>query len=156
VSARITISYIVPSGYEPGDYAVLFGNGGSGSIDYDTPLSAELWPFFPGGSGLYGFGHAPFGRFRFGHCWAMRTAGFGHLPWGRFPFGHGAVRIKAVDIVDECGDYKYALVAYDAAGNESADSPEEVTVTIHIAPAAPTGLIKTSYNRTTGDLILAA
>ncbi len=140
----------------PGDYAVLFGNGGAGSIDWNTPMTGQKYDLFPNGAGIYGFGRAPFGHHRFGHGHAMRTAGFGHLPFGRHPFGHGAAVVAATDTVDSCGSYKYAFACYDAAGNQHEGAPDEVEVEVHIAPPAPAALTKTSYNKDTGVLTLAA
>lgn len=154
MSAIITIEFTVPVGFIPADYARLFGNGGSGDINYETPLSNDIFELFPSGVGIYGFGHAPFGHHRFGHCHSMRTAGFGHMPFGHHPFGHGSAVITATYIVTQCGDYKFAFQCYDAAGNVDEGDPEETTVVVHIAPAAPTGLAKNSYDKTTDVLVL--
>ncbi len=156
MSARVTLEYTVPAGYEVGDYAQLFGNGGSGDIDFDTPLSNQQINLFPGGAGIYGFGHAPWGHFRFGHAHSMRAPGFGHMPWGHFPWGHGAATIRATHIITECGEYKFAFGCFDAVGNQHTGSPEEVTVIAHITPDAPTGFTKNDYNKTTDVLTLDA
>ncbi len=155
MSAQVTITFAVPPGHLPGDYAKLFGNSGAGDIDYNTPLNNNIYELFPQGAGIYGYGHAPFGHFRYGKGHAMRTAGYGHLPFGHFPFGIGTTIIEATDIVDACGTYKYAFVCYDAAGNEDAGTPEEAEIEIHLAPPAPLfGLEKNSYNKTTDVLVL--
>jgi len=151
-----TIEFSVPVGYDPDDYARLHGNGGSGSIDWNNPVSAETFGLFPRGNGLYGFGHAPWGHFRFGHGHDMRTAGFGHLPWGYFPFGHGTAIIKARQLLAACGDYKFGFACYDKAGNLHTGTPDETTLNIHVAPAAPTGLTKSSYDKDTDVLVLTA
>ena len=39
MSAKITILWAVPAGYSIGDYARLYGNNGSGDIDYTRPLT---------------------------------------------------------------------------------------------------------------------
>ncbi|RKY04554.1 MAG: hypothetical protein DRP66_11585, partial [Planctomycetota bacterium] len=115
---KITLQFVVPAGFIKGDYARLYSDAGAGIIDYDTPVDNRLYDLFPAGAGIYGFGHAPFGRFRFGHGHAMRAIGFGRLPFGRFPFGHGSAQITATHkVAAECGDYKYAFRTYDAAGN---------------------------------------
>jgi len=153
VSILITIDFVVPVGYQAGDYARLCTNGGSGDIDYDNPLEA-IYDLFPNGAGIYGWGHAPWGHFRWGHAHSMRTAGWGHLPWGRFPWGHGTAVITAQYRADCCGAYKFAFACYDTAGNVHAGTPEEVTVHVHIAPPAPVGLKLYSYNKTTDVLVL--
>ena len=105
---------------------------------------------------MFGFGLAPWGHFRWGHCHSMSTAGWGHLPWGHWPWGHGTVTIKATNQVDVCGDYKFGFTCYDSLGNLHEGSPEEAAVEVHIAPPAPTGLKKNSYNKTTDVLVLDA
>jgi len=154
--AKATIKFVVPVGYEPGDYARLHGNGGSGDIDFDNPLTDRILDLFPNGAGIYGFGLTAFSRHRFGKAQAMRTQGFGQLPFGYAPFGFGTNVIEATDEINECGAYKYALVCYDQAGNEDNGDPEQATLHIHIAPDYPDQMKKYSYNKTTGVLILAA
>ena len=154
MSALVTIEFVVPAGYREGDYARLHGNGGSGSIDWENPLNETIYDLFPSRSGIYGFGHAPWGHFRFGYAHSMRTLGFGHLPWGHFPWGHGSAVIHAEHQVDVCGEWKFGFACYDAAGNQHTGSPQEVDVSVHIAPPAPAGLKKNSYNKDTDVLIL--
>ncbi len=156
MTARITVDFAVPVGYIEGDYAKLFGNSGSGAIDWNDPVDRSLYDLFPHGSGIFGFGHAPFGHFRFGHGHSMRTAGFGRLPFGRFPFGHGTAVIRARIKVTDCGAYKFAFGCYDQHGNLHTGTPDEVTAHVHIAPEPPTGLKKLSYDKSTGILILEA
>jgi len=156
MSANITIEFVVPAGHQKGDYARLHGNGGSGDIDWDGPVSGMIYRLFPNGAGIFGWGHAPWGRFRWGHAHSMRCSGWGHAPWGHYPWGHGSALITARYKVDYCGDYKFGFGCYDAAGNLHEGSPEEVTVNVHIAPPAPTGLVKNSYNPETDVLILDA
>ena len=152
--ALVTISFVVPAGYAPGDYARLHGNGGSGDVDWETPLSETQYDLFPDGAGLYGFGNAPFGGHRFGRGHAMRCAGFGHIPFGKGPFGHGTGIVDAACEVTECGDYKFGLACYDELGNAHSGSPEETEVEIHITPDSPAGLTKNSYDKDTDVLVL--
>jgi hypothetical protein len=146
----------MPLGYESGDYAQLHSNGGSGAVDWNTPVSAAKYDLFPNGGGIYGFGHAPFGNFRWGQAHCDRVAGFGHLPFGLFPWGHGTAVIAGHEEVTVCGQYKYGYACYDEAGNVHQGSPEEIDIEIHIAPPAPTGLTKNSYNKGTDVLVLDA
>ena len=154
MSAIITIEFIVPVGYEQGDYAILHGNGGDGDIDWDNPVDNNIYDLFPDGGGIFGWGHAPWGHFRWGHAHSKRTAGWGHLPWGHFPWGHGTGVIRAAQQVDYCGDYKYGFKCYDKLGNLHTGTPEEASVSVHIAPPAPTGLKKNSYDKDTDVLVL--
>ena len=154
MSATVTINFTVGVDYQLGDYVKLCGNGGCGNIDWDNPLTDEIYDLFPNGAGIYGFGYAPWGNFRWGQCHSVRTAGWGNLLWGNFPWGHGTTIIEASYSIDDCGDYKFAFTCYDQLGNLHQGSPEETTLYIHIAPAAPTPLAKNSYNKTTDILIL--
>jgi len=146
--AIITLQFTVGLGYRPGDYAMLVGNGGSGEIDYDNPLTSERFELFPDGAGIYGWGHAPWGHFGWGHAWSINMPGWGHFPWG-----HGAVTIKARVTVFECGNYKLAFKCYDVQGNEHVGTPDVAEFAIHIAPDAPLGLKKHSYNKDTKVLV---
>ena len=152
--AKITITQIVPSGHAPGSYAQLHGDGATGTIDWDTPITPAKQPLFPNGSGLYGFGHGPFGHHRFGRSHAQGTAGFGYQSFGSHPFGHGAVEITASPIVTTCGTYKFAFACYDQAGNLHTGTPQEVSVEVHLNPDPPSGLKLSAYNKTTGNLTL--
>lgn len=156
MKARITIDFVVPLGYIPGDYALLHSNDGEGDIDWSTPASRAKYDLFPQGAGICGFGHAPFGRHRFGKAHSMRCAGFGHLPFGKSPFGHGTAVVSTRHTVPDCGYYRFALACHGAAGNIHEGSPDEVSLNVHVAPPAPTGLKKNSYNKTTDVLTLDA
>ncbi len=147
MKAIVTILWAIPTGYQPGDYARLYGNGGAGDIDYNTPLTNEKFDLFPDGGGLLGFGLAPFGNFPFGRGVAARCPGFGCLPFGSFPFGHGTTLIKAQLTINQCGEYKFAFKVFDKAGNANSGTPQELTADIHLAPPAPSGLKKISYNK---------
>lgn len=154
MKAKVTIMFAVATGYLPGDYAKLCGNGGAGDVDYDTPLDATRHELFPRGAGNYGFGHAPFGHFRFGHSHSVNCPGFGSLPFGHFPFGHGTAIVTATTEVDECGTYKFGFAVFDELGNPQTGTPDEVTLDIHVAPAKPSRLTKSNYNKTTDVLTL--
>jgi len=154
MSALVTIEYIVPAGYEQGDYAKLHGNGGVGPVDWNNSVSDVVYDLFPNGAGIFGFGHAPFGHHRFGHAHSMRTSGFGRLPFGHHPFGHGTGVVTATYEVEDCGDYKFGLACYDEIGNAHVGTPEEAALEIHLASSVPTGLKKYSYDKDTDVLIL--
>jgi len=155
LSARITVSFVVPTGYLPDDYAVLHtDNASGGGIDWDTPATGRQLPLFPGGRGIHGFGHAPFGHFRWGHAYSDGPLGFGHLPFGHFPWGYGTAMIEDYFDVTECGDYVVAFACYDSLGNLHEGAPDEVTASVHVAPPPPTKLEFTSYNKATDTLVL--
>ena len=154
MNAIVTMQHVVPAGRTPGDYLKLHSNGGSGDVDWNDPVDEAIYPMFPNGAGIYGFGHAPFGHHRFGHGHSMRTPGFGHMPFGRHPFGHGSAIITAKTVVTDCGDHSFAFAAYDEAGNLHTGTPDQVNVPIHLQPDPPRRLKKNSYDKDTDILIL--
>lgn len=156
MSAIITIKFAVPVGHQAGDYARLHGNGGSGDIEWGSPIDNGIYLLFPDGAGIFGYGLAPWGHFPWGRAFSMRTSGWGHLPWGHFPWGHGTAIITATVKVNTCGDYKFGFKCYDKLGNLHEGSPEEAEITVHTAPLRPTGLKKNSYDKDTDVLILDA
>ncbi len=156
MAALITIQFCTPAGYQPGDYAYLYGNGGAGEINWDTPVDNTIYDLFPRGAGIYGFGHAPFGHHRFGKGVSLRTAGFGHLPFGKHPFGHGTAIITTQARVEDCGSYKFGFKVFDKYGNAQEGTSQVVTADIHIPPVVPGGLKKVSYDKDTDILILEA
>ena len=156
MSAVITISFYTASGFLPGDYVKLHGNSGSGDINWDTPLIDSPLDLFPDGAGVYGFGCVPFGNTPFGRPYSVGVAGWGRLPFGKTPFGYGAVKVSVLWPIYECGDYKFGFASYNAAGNKCAGSPEEILVSAHITPPAPTGLRRNNYDKDTDVLVLDA
>jgi len=154
VSAKVTIAFTVPMDHLPGDYAKLHGNGGSGAVDWDNPLKAGTLDLFPNGSGIYGYGLAPYGLHGYGYPHAMRTPGCGEMPYGHHPYGYGATIITTNVDVATCGEYIFAFACYDAAGNLHDGTPDEESASVHIAPPAPGGLIMDSYDPDTDILVL--
>ena len=152
--ALISLQFVVPAGYAEGDYAMLCGSDADGGIDWETPLTARRMEMFPSGAGIYGWGHAPWGNFRWGHAHSMRTAGWGELPWGLFPWGLGTAVLRDAREVGDCGLYKFGLAAFDSLGNPHVGSPGEAEADVHTAPYAPAGLKKNSYDSDTDVLVL--
>ena len=152
---RVTLQFPVPAGYSPGDYCRLFGNGGSGDIDFDTPLNNFIYPTHPNHRGLMGYGNAPYGAYPYGSIAAVDVLGYGCAPYGAYPYGLGCIVIEAVIEVDDCGYYKFAFGAFDAAGNAHAGDPAETAREIHVAPEAPAGLKAESYNTETDQLTVS-
>ena len=125
--AKITLEVTAPLTYAAGDYAYFYGNGGSGSIDYSKPLAAKIELAAPAND-------------------------FARYPWRSQAWPDITLTVTA----SICGNYKFALKCFDALGNPQPAAVEELTVPIHIAPAAPSGLKKNSYDPVTGVLALDA
>lgn len=156
MSAKVKIEFAVPMGMVVGDYAKLYSNAGVGNIDWDTPVDNRRIELMPGDSGIFGWGHQAWGSFRWGHAQSRNTVGWGHLPWGSWPWGYGTVMVEVDQIVEDCGDYKYGLKLYDGLDNSQIGNAGDVSLAVHIAPAAPTGLKKISYDKNSDVLILEA
>ena len=157
MSVQITIQFAAPPGYSIGDYVKLFSNGGSGDIDYNTPVNSLTYPLLTARSGYFGWRHLPWRHFPWHRGVATRCNGWRHLPWHHFPWRHGTLLITAKLIVDgPCGGYEFAFVAYDKLGNIHEGSPQEVAVTFHTHPPAPTGMKPISYSKATKVLVLEA
>ncbi|MFA5554905.1 MAG: hypothetical protein WCZ89_02315 [Phycisphaerae bacterium] len=152
----ITISFAVPFGYRPGDYAVLYSNAGDGDIDWDNPASEHL-PLFPNGAGIHGWGYAPWGYFSWGYAQSRLCEGWGYLPWGHFPWGYGTAVIFARYRAEQCGDYQFAFKLFDELGNPQSGDSGIAQAEVHIPPQPVTGLVKTSYTpyycTVTGDCV---
>lgn len=151
----ITIKQPVPPGYVIGDYAQLCWDAGTGTVDYDNPVTGEKLPLFPNRCGIHGYGRIPYGMGPYGHAVSIGTPGYARMPYGRAPYGHPTCLLQARTRVAACGTYKFAFAVFDAAGNPHAGSPGEVSVVVHTAPEKPVGLKKTSYNPATNLLVLA-
>ncbi|RKY05776.1 MAG: hypothetical protein DRP56_08610 [Planctomycetota bacterium] len=152
----VTVKFAVPLGHLPGDYCVLHANNGAGAIDWDTPFSTKQTPLFPGGSGNYGFGMAPFAMSPFAMPYGKNLRrGFATCPFAMSPFGLGAVVITERVPVSDCGDWIFGVKCYDKLGNEHTGTPNTVAAPVHVAPAVPAGLKKDSYDKATDILTLS-
>jgi len=153
--AIVTVQFVVDTDYVDGDYAYLYSNGGSGDIDYDTPVAGPL-ELFPHGMGIGGWLQTPWLDSPWLLAYSSGPGGWLNQPWLNSPWLLGTAVIKAQTEVYECGAYEFAFKTFDELGNENEGTPGEVTVYVHIAPDAPDGLDKSSYNKTTDILILTA
>jgi hypothetical protein len=155
MAVLIKIRFCAPPTAVEGDYVQLHSNGGSGAIDWDTPVDAKKYPLCPGGAGSFGGGLGPCGLEPAGRCWSYLTVGCGLAPAGLAPAGLGAVVIEALAIADACGDWLFGFKGYDVLGNPHTGTPEEITVAVHVTPPAPLGLKLVSYTPATDVLVLA-
>jgi hypothetical protein len=156
LSAKINLNFVVNIGYIIGDYAQLCGNGGEGEIDWVEPLTVEKFDLFPAGQGIFGLFKSPCFTTKCYSLYSTGPEGCYSLPCYKGPVYLGSALIESSVIVDNCGDYKFGFAVYDEAGNDHEGSPDEAILYIHIAPPAPTGLKKYSYDKETDVLILTA
>jgi len=150
----VTITATVGLEYDPGDYAKLCWNGGSGDVDYDEPVDDTKIKLFGDNGGFYGFGEGPFGEYEFGDVYAPGVPGFGESPFGDYAFGYGSITISATKKISDCGDYKFGFAVYDSLGNLHSGVPGEVSLAVHVVPDKPKGLSKVSYDKNTDILVL--
>ncbi len=155
MTAKVTIKFCVPLTAMVGDTGYLHSNGGSGSINWDTPVSPKQYPLYPDGVGNFGAGLAPAGLERAGLAWPSGVLGAGLCPAGLEPAGLGAAIVEAVNAVDDCGTYRYAFKNYDACGNPMEGTPEEKEIEVHVTPSAPLGLKLVAYDVDAKVLTLA-
>jgi len=129
--------------------AVIYGDGGEGSINYDEPIATvDIWegPADKWGWGLDGFGAGDFGY-----------SGAGAVGWGKGSFGEGEFGFDA-DIQSfeseplAAGRYKFAVRISDTRGNLGEDITEH-EIGIDPLPRAPNLAIE-SYDPTSDRLLL--
>ncbi len=126
----------------------VFGDLGTGTIDYDHPLSPRpiaLWPEASPRSGHVRDGHLTL-RHLDGAC------GDGHVDAGHVASDHLQ---PALDVIYDTpayvfGRFQHAVVMRDAAGNTS--SPTVAAITINSAPTVPQCLARNSYNAVTDQI----
>jgi len=143
----VTVSVPRRREYAAQDGFDTYGDGGSGSIDYDNPLSGQrvrLWPQSPPRPGHLGEGHL-----MLGHLGA--TGADGHL---QERFLCGAHLMPAADVLFEAGPYcfgrfQHGVVMRDALGNGDTQDATVVVKTINSAPRRAYGLAVASFDSQT-------
>jgi len=118
----------------------VFGDGGTGAIDYAAPLNESPIPARPGGQTPWGYG----------------TGGYGVGGWGQsaavFTWTSDPLALPPEGPAP--GTYRFAVVAVDAAGNRSATAAE-VQVTLSPPPRPPENLRLADYDPATRTAHLA-
>lgn len=115
--------------------AEIYFDGGTGVIDYSEPLSDRPIRLWPAWQDKAGFGMSRFGAGDFGYDSAA-AVGFGKGSFGNGLFGLDADTIEWVSPPLSAGVYRFAVLVYDAAGNESASSKSNKVVVIPEAKPA--------------------
>jgi hypothetical protein len=133
-----------------GSVAEVFGDGGTGVIDYSVVLGQQaVWPdgMEKWGWGLEGCDEGDFGY-----------SGSGAPGWGGGSFGEGEFGFDAemgcfVSVLPAAGRYRIAVRLRDAAGNVQADAAATATVTADPLPEAARLAIE-SYEEAEDRLVL--
>jgi hypothetical protein len=130
----------------------IYFDNGTGQIDYENPLTETPIQIWPSWQDKAGFGISRFGFSDFGYD-ASGAVGFGKGCFGRDQFGIDADTIEWISPVLTPGIYKFAIVVFDKAGNESnAIETEAVTLIPAAQPAQALEIL--SYDKQTKELIL--
>jgi len=120
-----------------------FGDGCTGTIDYDTPINSRAIEAWPDGEARGGWGIGPWGSGPWGV--AARGVGWGRGMWGfgAWGFGRQAIHHTLGDVDD--GAYKLAVVGYDKADNRITPATTTATIVVAADPEPPTELLATAY-----------
>jgi hypothetical protein len=153
-SGRVEINILREQNLPTGSSAQVYFDGGSGEIDYGSPINdlpVRIWPARQDKNGL---GMSEFGLGEFGYDSAAAIGfGKGNFGWGQF--GLDADSIKWVSQPLERGTYKFAVKVVDENGNESVGS--EVDEVVVIPAPRPAGEVNVfSFDKQTNELVLEA
>jgi len=133
-----------------GSEARLFGNGGSGEINFEEILDRQVVWLEP--TEKWGWGLDAFGQGDFGY------SGTGAVGWGRGSFGNGEFGFDAELLSFEsdelaAGRYRFAVRLADESGNMDEGEILEVEMNIDPLPVGP-GLSIDRYDDQTEGLVL--
>ena len=151
-NGRVTIT-LLRSQNLPMDAAIdIYFDNGTGQIDYNNPInitSIRVWPAWQDKAGL---GMSRFGLSDFG--WDSAAAvGFGNGNFGHDQFGLDADTINWTSPPLSWGTYKFGVKVRDASGRQSTSS-ETGSITVTPAARPAEGLIVSSFNKQTNQLVL--
>jgi hypothetical protein len=152
-SGRVRIELLRDQSLPVASAVAIYFDNGTGTIDYNEPLSESPVRIWDRWEDKAGFGMSQFGRSDFGND-GSAAVGFGKGVFGNAPFGFGADNIEWVSPVLPDGVYKFGVVVRSVRGNQSvASETGEVTVTRTAKPAGR--LDVTDYDAETGLLVLS-
>ena len=129
----------------------IYYDNGTGSIDYDNPLTPtpiQVWESWQDKSG---FGMSKFGFSDFGYD-SSGAVGFGKGCFGKNPFGIDSNAIEWISPVLSDGIYKFAVKVFDKVGDEIQIIETEAVTLIKSAKPLQT-LEILSYDKQANELI---
>jgi len=130
---------------------IYFGNG-TGTIDYDNPLTAAPIRIWPARQDKAGFAMAAFGLTDLGFD-AAAAVGFARGCFGYGQFGLDADTIEWTSPELPSGTYKFGVKITDKAGNQSS-ACETGPITVMAAARPAVKLNITSFDKQTNQLLL--
>lgn len=147
---RVRLTILRLPRYTADTWFEVYGDLGTGAIDYDHALPpglVRLWP-----EAAPRDGHLRDAHLALRHLDSIDPDG--HLETQHLETEH--LRPAWPMTVDSpsyvFGHFDHAVKLYDAAGNASADPPALFAATINSAPAAPRGLKRESFNAAAGQV----
>jgi hypothetical protein len=151
-SGRVRIALLRGQGLPMGATAQVYGDGGSGKVDYKQALGGSPIRIWPAWQDKAGFGMSRFGEGDFGYDGAA-AAGFGKGSFGYGVFGFDADVIEWTSPQMAAGVYGFGVKVSDEAGNESGGSETgAVTVIPGARPAEEVSI--SSFDKQTNQLVL--
>lgn len=136
--------------YGPGDAFEVYSDGGTGSIDYERPLTSRPIAFWPDAEPAAG--HLLDSHLR-GRAQGAAAAG-GHLD-GAHLMGRSLQPERVFTFETELlyvGRYRFAVRVLDAAGNVRSDAEAQAEVVINTGPEPPESFVPSASNALTGRM----
>ncbi len=131
----------------------LYSDGGSGEIDYNSPLNDSPMKVWPAWQDKAGFGMARFDTSDFGFD-GSAAVGFGKGVFARGYFGFDADVLEWTSPPLETGIYKFAAKVTDEEGSKSGAS-ETGQLTVIPAARPAEGMSIASFDKQENQLVLS-
>lgn len=152
-SGRVKMSFL-RSQKLPIDATIsIYGDNGTGEIDYENPLNDRPIRVWPCWQDKAGFGMSRFGLSDFGYD-SSAAVGFGKGNFGYGQFGLDADTLEWISPPMDTGTYKFAVKITDQKGNQSG-AIETEPITVMPLPEPAEKLIVSSWDKQTNQLVLA-
>jgi len=153
MSGRVRISLLRSQNLPIDATAEIYFDNGTGTVDYDQPLSNRPIRIWPAWQDKAGFGMSRFGGSDFGYD-SAGAVGFGKGSFGHGQFGLDADTIEWTSPPLAAGVYKFGVKITDSAGNtSSASETEPIAVTPAARPAEQVSI--SSFDKQTNELVLS-
>jgi len=151
-SGRVRLTLLRSQTLPLGTTANIYGDNGTGQVDYTEPMNITPIPIWPCMQDKAGFGMAQLGMGDFGYDSAA-SIGFGKGALGHGQFGLDADAIEWISPMLPLGKYHFGVRITDASGNEG---PAGETALITVVPAAQPAieLDVTAFDQQTNELTL--
>ena len=142
--AQVELSWPQRQAVPLGGHYDVYADGQTGEVDFSAKLNALPVEAWPGAVGKRGFGLGLFGAGMFGFGNICLPFGEGRFGMGRFGFGARMHEFLTGPHAD--GDWRFAVVAVDPAGNPVEPAGAiEAAASVAGSPAAPSDLAATAW-----------